>query len=187
MWSIIDLAPLDTQVDEKQENANALVKALEEAGEGELARQVQNFNDALRQEIMPAFRELPRCVFQGDLNSANYLHKDGRFVGIIDFNMSGTDVNINVFSNETNAFPSEQEFDAMTVPEILEMVHEGQNRLLERIWESYTMNPLEERLLPCFRKICDLFQWPNVCDLRKWLTEDTRREKACTLIRALMV
>lgn len=187
MWSIIDLAPLDVDVDEKQENANALANALEQAGEGELARQVEAVNDALRQEILQDFRALPRCVFQGDLNSANYLHRDGHFAGLIDFNMSGTDVNINVFANETNAFPDEKQFDAMTVPEILEMMGTVQDSLLDIIWESYQMNDLERRLLPCFRKICDLFQWPNVCSLREWLKDDTRRDKALALIGGIMV
>lgn len=186
MWSIIDLAPLDVDVDEKQENTNALAKTLEEIGEGEMARQVQKFNASLRQKIGKDFRALPRCVFQGDLNSANYLHKDGHFAGLIDFNMSGTDVNINVFSNETNAFPDDQAFDAMTVPEILEQLREGQDRLLDKIWESYEMNDLERRLLPCFRKICDLFQYPNVCSLREWMQDDTRRDKAVALIRGIM-
>lgn len=186
MWSIIDLAPLDTEVDEKQENANLLTARLEEIGEGELARQVQAFNESLRREILTGFRELPRCVFQGDLNNANYLLRDGHFAGLIDFNMAGTDVNINVFVNETNDFPSDQELDSMTIPEILAQMAAYQRALLNRIWEFYTPNELERQLLPCFQKICDLFQWPNVCSLRGWLKEDARREKALDLIRELI-
>ncbi|MDO5401136.1 MAG: phosphotransferase [Eubacteriales bacterium] len=186
MWSIIDLAPLDGDVDEKQENANLLTKALEEAGEGALARQVADFNEALRRRILEDFRALPRCVFQGDLNSANYLHSGGHFAGLIDFNMSGTDVNINVFANETNDFPDDEQLDQMTVPEILEGMKQEQARLLDVIWKSYTMNDLEQKQLPCFQKLCDLFQWPNVCSLRRWLKDDARRDKALALIRGIM-
>lgn len=34
MWSIIDLAPLDVEIDEKQDNLNLLVQALCDAGAG---------------------------------------------------------------------------------------------------------------------------------------------------------
>lgn len=34
MWSIIDLAPLDADIDEKQDNLNLLVQALRDAGAG---------------------------------------------------------------------------------------------------------------------------------------------------------
>ena len=34
MWSIIDLAPLDVEIDEKQDNLNLLVQALRDAGAG---------------------------------------------------------------------------------------------------------------------------------------------------------
>lgn len=33
-WSIIDLAPLDVDIDEKQDNLNLLVQALRDAGAG---------------------------------------------------------------------------------------------------------------------------------------------------------
>lgn len=186
MWSIIDLAPLDTDVDEKQGNANLLTSSLEEIGEVELAKQVCRFNESLRGQILTGFRELPRCVFQGDLNVANYLLHEGHFAGLIDFNMAGTDVNINVFVNETNDFPGDQEIDTLTIPEILNQMAAYQKRLLNRIWETYTPNELELRLLPCFQKICDLFQWPNVCSLCAWLKEDNRRDKALALIRELI-
>lgn len=186
MWSLFDLSPFDEGVDEKQENAASLVEALKENGEVELAAQVRDFNEAQRQAILPGFQELPRCVFQGDMNRTNLLHQDGRFAGLIDFNMSGTDVNINVFACETNMFPQEMEFDAMTVPEILDLLKTGQDQLLDLIWASYEMNALEKKMLPHFRKLCDLFQWPNVCSLRKWMQEEERRDKALALIRELI-
>ena len=34
MWSIIDLAPLDVDIDEKQDNLNLLLQALRDAGAG---------------------------------------------------------------------------------------------------------------------------------------------------------
>ncbi|MGN0999261.1 MAG: phosphotransferase enzyme family protein [Faecousia sp.] len=186
MWSLIDLAPLDVDIDEKQENTNALVKALQDAGFAELAQKLDEFNDELRAVIRRDYRDLPRCVFQGDLNDGNFLHRDGHFAGLIDFNLSGTDVNINVFVNETNWFPNTGELDAMTVPELLSRIDSGQESLLSVIFESYAMNDLEKRLLPYYKRIADLFQYPDVCAMVSWLKDDARRDKCAELIRALI-
>ncbi len=185
MWSIIDLAPFDTDVDEKQENCDTLVAALREVGFEALADRVDRLNRELRAAILPEFRALPRCVFQGDLNSTNELHDNGRFVGLIDFNCSGTDVNINVFLNETNWFPEEKDFDTMTIPEMLERMDRVHAEDSAPIYRHYTLNDLEKKLYPYFKRIVYLFQYPNVCAMEAWLKNDARREKCAQLIEAL--
>lgn len=186
MWSIIDLAPLDVDIDEKRENTNALTDALRKSGYDELASRVDSFNTMLREKIMAVFGRLPRCVYQGDLNSTNELHKDGHFVGLIDFNMAGTDVNINVFLNETNWFPEEAEFDTLSVPEILSKQDSEQNDALSVILRHYTLNDDEKYALPYYKRIVDMFQYPDVCLMTEWLDNDTRRGKCAELITALM-
>ena len=186
MWSIIDLAPLDVDVDEKQENANMLIEALSKNGYDDLAVQVRNFNRMLREKIMAVFHDLPRCVYQGDLNSTNELHKDGHFVGLIDFNMAGTDVNINVFLNETNWFPEDAEFDALSVQEIISKQDSEQNEELSVILKHYALNDDEKYAWPYYRRIADLFQYPNVCLMAEWLKSDARRKKCAELIQALI-
>lgn len=185
MWSIIDLAPLDGDVDEKQENADALVTALKQSGYTELAEKVKQVNYEIRQQIMTVFDQLPRCVYQGDLNSTNELYHDGHFAGLIDFNLSGTDVNINVFVNETNCFVEEEEIDRTPVEEIIKKMDAEQQKLLDVIWKHYTLNKAEEFALPYYQKITDLFQYPNVCSMVKWLGEEERREKCSQLIEYL--
>ena len=186
MWSIIDLAPLDVDIDEKQENTDAMVAGLRENGYAELADQVNALNDELRKQIMTVFAELPRCVYQGDLNSSNELHQDGHFVGLIDFNLSGTDVNINVFVNETNCFPEEEEFDRLTVEQIIDKMTNEQADMLSVIFKHYTMNGVEIFAFPLYQRIADMFQWPNVCSMLKWLKQDARKDKCATLIQALV-
>lgn len=186
MWSIIDLAPLDTDVDEKQENADILVGALRDSGFEELARQTEEFNLRMRSRIMEVFQELPRCVYQGDLNNSNILHDNGRFAGLIDFNMAGTDVNINVFVNETAWFPEDNEFDSMPVSEIIESMENKQASLMEAIFRHYSLNCAEEYAFPCYKGIVRLFQYPNVCAMRKWLSEAERCNKCAELICELM-
>lgn len=186
MWSIIDLAPLDVDIDEKQENTNALVAALRETGYPDLAQRVDDLNDMLRDRIMTVFADLPRCVFQGDLNTSNELHQDGHFVGLIDFNLSGTDVNINVFLNETNWFPEEREFDQISVQEIIEKMDVEQEDSMAVVFRHYTMNDVEKYAFPYYKRIVDLFQYPDVCEMVKWLKEETRKDKCVELIQALV-
>lgn len=186
MWSIIDLAPLDVDIDEKQENADLLIATLRKQGYEGLAGRVDTFNLMLREKIMTVFQNLPRCVYQGDLNSANELHKDGHFAGLIDFNMAGTDVNINVFLNETNWFPEEEEFDTLSVSEFLTKQDTEQKDMLSVILRHYTLNDDEIFAFPYYQRIIELFQYPNVCAMVKWLGEDMRREKCVELIESLL-
>lgn len=186
MWSIIDLAPFDGDVDEKQENADQLTEALRESGFTALADRVAALNAHLRQTIERDFRALPRCVYQGDLNSTNELQNGGHFAGLIDFNASGTDVNINVFLNETNCFPTDETFARLSVPQMLEKMAREQDEILTVIWRQYAMNPLERKLLPYFRRLIDLFQYPNVCQMTEWLADAGSREKCADLIEALV-
>ncbi len=186
MWSIIDLAPFDTDVDEKQENADTLVGALREFGCAELAERVVTLNTQLRAAILPHFRQLPRCVFQGDLNNSNLLHDNGRFVGLIDFNCSGTDVNINVFINETNWFPDEKQFHKMTISELIEHMDREHRETVSAILQHYTLNDLEKQMYPYFKRITDLFQYPNVCQMVRWLKDDSQRDKCTKFIKALI-
>lgn len=186
MWSIIDLAPLDVDIDEKQENTNALVEVLQKGGYAALAKQVDDLNIFLREKIKAVFAELPRCVYQGDLNTTNELHKEGHFAGLIDFNMAGTDVNINVFLNETNWFPEEAEFDKLSVQELLEKQDVKQEELLSVILRHYRLNDIEKQVCPYYKRIVDLFQYPNVCSLVEWLQSDLRKDKCAELIKGLV-
>ncbi len=188
MWSLFELSPLDAQegIDEKQANANLLIDHLTQAGLPSLAANVAAFNERLRKEIQKNFRKLPRCVYQGDLNCTNYLQKDNHFAGLIDFNLSGTDVNVNEFVNETNWFASTEEFDKMSVSEILSHMDAKQSEYLNVILANYSLNPLEKEMLPYFKGICDLFQYPNVCRIIKWLQDDARKEKAVKLIEGIL-
>ena len=186
MWSIIDLAPLDVDIDEKQENTNTLTEALRKNGYDDLAVQVDNFNAMLREKIMVVFADLPRCVYQGDLNSTNELHIDGHFVGLIDFNMAGTDVNINVFLNETNWFPEEAEFDSLSLEEIIAKQDSEQDEELAVILRHYKLSDIEKYAFPYYKRIVDMFQYPDVCLMVEWLNSDTRKDKCVALIKALV-
>lgn len=54
-----------------------------------------------RSKLESVYHELPTSVFQADLNPTNLLiDKDGRFVGVYDFNLCGKDVFLNYLMRE---------------------------------------------------------------------------------------
>lgn len=77
MWSLFDLAPLDNDVDEKQENLDMLVEHLTAIKEDSLSKELIAFNEQLRNRINPIHNQLPQCVIQGDLNFQIYWLQTG--------------------------------------------------------------------------------------------------------------
>lgn len=187
MWSIIDLAPLDEKVDEKQENLDDLTACLREKGYGKLAPQLQEANQAARAVILEHFSELPRCVYQGDLNLSNLLvDEKGEFAGIIDFNMFGTEVNINCFLNETMWGGEKAVFEEKSAAEILREMQEKQKELLEGIWKYYTPNEVEKKCIPAYQKVIYLSLYPNVVLWKHLLQTQQHTEKVLELLRLIL-
>ena len=185
MWSIIDLAPLDVDIDEKQENLNTLLHALTEIGEIFLADQIRAFNMRNREKIQQIFDKLPRCVYQGDLNDSNILLKDGHFYGLIDFNMSGTEVNINCFLCETDRGLLEDDFDKYSAKELLHEMISSQNNRLRIIFANYTLNDVETQVFENYRNIILISQYPNVCDYIYFLNT-VHKAKVLELLRLII-
>ena len=63
-------------IDEKQENLDNLIKKLKEKGYNKLASKLVDENIKARNKIELSLNELPRCVYQGDLNYSNILVDD---------------------------------------------------------------------------------------------------------------
>ena len=63
----------------------------------ERAQKILNKYKTMRSEFETEYRLLPRAVFQGDLNGSNILlTDDGKFKGLCDFNLSGTETILNI-------------------------------------------------------------------------------------------
>lgn len=184
MWSIIDLAPLDVEIDEKQDNLNLLVQALRDAGAGETARRAITFNEANRAKIRQVFSDLPRCVIQGDLNGGNILIENGQFAGIIDFNMAGTEVNINHFCCETNDGMQEEDFEDYSAAELFDRMQETSRCNLREILAHYTLNETERSVIRNYWNLVMLSQYPNVCQYIKGLK--THPDKTLALIERIV-
>lgn len=188
MWSLIDLAPLDQEVefDEKQENLNSLIDILVEHGNFSEAEKLKKLNMCARNHIKTCYDFLPRCVYQGDLNSSNVLlDVNHHFIGIIDFNMYGTEVNINCFLNESMYFLEEQDFKELTATEIFEKMYTVQQRLLNSIFKYYTLNRIEREVYRDYKRIIDISFYPNVMLWKKLIRSDKYEKKVIQLINIL--
>jgi predicted DNA-binding transcriptional regulator AlpA len=187
MWSLLDLSPLDQGQDEKSENLVSLLKALKNTGEEELANQVQDFDAENRKQLRQRFRFLPRCVYQGDLNPSNLLvNSDHHFCGLLDFNLAGTEVNINCFLSETcpgwDLKDWEKEEPAIFLERDWKQWKEGMGIILEK----YLLSPLEKETMPFYQNLILLEQYPNVMSLLFALSKENLRPKAIALIRLLI-
>lgn len=185
MWSIIDLAPLDIDIDEKQENLNYLADELNKIGEAKLASLIIEFDARNRNEILKVFDKLPRCVYQGDLNDSNILVKDNHFYGLIDFNLSGTEVNINCFLAETNRGLDENDLINYSANQILAKMINHQNEYLEIIFKNYKLNDIERQVFENYRNIILISQYPNVC-VYVWALKNGYKDKILELISLII-
>ena len=149
-----------------------------------MAAQVNAFNLAKRERIRAVYKQLPRCVIQGDLNWSNILVRDSHFVGLIDFNMAGTEVNVNHFCAETNGGITEADFAGKTAEELYTGWISRQNAELDIILQEYSMNDLERSVLEDYRSLCLISQYPNVRAYLDFLERD--KEKAMGLIRLIL-
>lgn len=174
MWSIIDLSPFDNEIDEKQENINILCEALER-GDSEcyvLAERIRLLNEKARDHIKEFFDQLPRCVFQGDLNPTNILVDDeNNFKGIIDFNMFGTEVNINCFLNESMYFLEKEDFADASPSELIGKIDRVQGNLMKKILAHYELNEAERVVYEDYNFVINVGFYPNVMLMVKLLKQ----------------
>lgn len=187
MWSIIDLAPLDENIDEKQGNLNSLVESLNNRSFNVLADRLVTINEEMREIIKSNFASLPRCVYQGDLNPSNVLVDDkGDFIGIIDFNLFGTEVNINCFLNECMYYLEEKDFETLSALEIYNKMNDMQAKLLNKILEYYELNDVENKCFNAYKMIIDISFYPNVEIMKYCLEENKEVEKVIELITLMI-
>jgi aminoglycoside phosphotransferase len=128
----------------------------------------------LRERIKEVYKELPRCVIQGDLNQSNILVFQDHFYGLIDFNLSGTEVNINAFCNETNE-QLEEDFIHLDTNEYYKKWTLNQEEALDIILKEYELNTLEKNTIYYYRKICQLSMYPNVMAYIYYLDKDLNK------------
>lgn len=186
MWSLIELGPFDEEVDEKQENMDVLIKCLRDNGYAEIADELVQLNNKARDRIKACLGKLPRCVYQGDLNNSNILvDEDNKFKGIIDFNMFGTEVNINCFLNEAMYYLEEQDFEEMSAEDIFSKIENMQNSLLATITANYNLNEDELEIMDDYKRIIFASFYPNVMLWNRLITKHKWEDKVIGLLKII--
>lgn len=186
MWSIIELSTWDDKIDEKEENYILLREALLDINEIDLVSKLNQVNKDCRNLIKDNIKDLRKCSIQGDLNPSNILIKDGKFIGLIDFNMAGKEVNINHILNETRYDLSVEDFEYLTAKEIFDKITNYRQYLLWHIFKYYKLDALEIETWDYYRKIVDLFLFPNVSLWRYFIKENKNVNKVVELINLIM-
>ena len=194
MFSIFDLAPYDKlsglDIDEKQENLNQLVADLTQAGYVELAQKVNAKNEELRRQLKPIYKELPRCVFQGDENFSNLcVDENDQIVGLFDFNMSGTEVIANYLAN--NAFMGhfcyeDEILDKHTSKEVLQILLEAFRQSTALICEHYSFTEQEFSAYQIYGKIAMISAYWNTSAFAEYLQQEKYKDKIVTIIELIL-
>lgn len=188
MYSIFDLSPYDKldglEIDEKQDNFNHLTADLQKAGEYALAERLAQENESIRRELKSFYKELPRCVFQGDENFSNLcVDENHRISGLFDFNMSGTEVIANYLANAAlNFFYTDEIMQSRSADEIYRMLTKAYAESTELIRKYYNFTPQEFRAYRLYSKIAMYSAYWNTSAFSEYLAQEQCAEKVVRLL-----
>lgn len=184
MYSLFDLNPFDLLdgMDEKQSNFNDLTKTLREHGEPGLAQRLETRHRGIRQKLQAVYRDLPRCVFQGDENLSNVLvDENGNFAGFIDFNLAGTEVIVNQLANLAG-FEYGDEEAPVGADVRLELALRGYQDRIRPMLRVYHATEQERQALVWYAWIVMVCQWPTASFFMYAIKEGRLKGEICDLL-----
>ena len=172
------------EIDEKQDNFNHLTADLQKAGEYALAERLVQENESIRCELKSFYKELPRCVFQGDENFSNLcVDENRRISGLFDFNMSGTEVIANYLANAAlNFFYTDEIMQSRSADEIYRMLTKAYAENTELIRKYYNFTPQEFRAYRLYSKIAMYSAYWNTSAFSEYLAQEQCAEKVVRLL-----
>ena len=177
MYSLFDLCPYDEPegIDEKQWNMNNLTDALQKAGEEALAKKLAAKNEAVRARLLGVYKDLPRCVTQGDEGFGNVLlNGENHFAGLIDFNLSGTDVCVNLIANNADFDLDVMHHKPIEPTEVLEKALASYRKNAAMILQVYHATAAERAALADYAWIALASQYPYASACIKRIEEEPR-------------
>ena len=185
MYSLFDLSPFDIPngIDEKEENFNQLIGCLRKEQENELADRLTARHTEIRRKLKAVYRDLPRCVFQGDENFTNILiDENEHFAGFIDFNLAGTEVVVNQFANLAGFDYDEKQTAPEGAGKRLAYALQSFQRSMNRMLQIYHPTELELKALAWYAWIVMIAQWPTVCYFMDALEKSKLRAEILELL-----
>jgi len=168
-WCLYDTFDESDLCDENLICAMNFVKYIDEnlPAYSERAGKILNKYKALRASFEPEYRSLPQAVFQGDLNPTNVLiTDDGRFKGLCDFNLSGTETILNnLFCECCNCWNGEEEEIISSLSNVSAQYKLDENtaQALAIAGEYYKFTSGEKSAFTTYYNITYPFRWINYC------------------------
>ena len=184
LYSLFELCPFDVPlgIDEKQQNMNTVCDTLREIGQDALAQKLAQKNEAVRAYLLPMYRTLPRCVTQGDENLSNVLIDGGHVAGLIDFNLAGTDVCVNLIANNAYFNLDIGHDRSIDAAQALENALNNYRRNAERMLSAYHATEEERKALPYYAWIALASQYPFACAFVDRVKKEACRESTLALL-----
>lgn len=185
MYSLFDLSPFDLPngIDEKEENFHQLTDCLRSEQAHQLADRLTARHSFIRGKLKAVYRNLPRCVFQGDENFSNILiDEQEHFAGFIDFNLAGTEVIVNQLANIAGFDYDEKQTAPEGADKRLECALFHFQRSMKRMLQIYHPTEMERKALPWYAWIVMTAQWPTVCYFRNALGKSEMKAEILELL-----
>lgn len=190
MYSLFELSPFDIPngMDEKQDNFNKLIRLLRNGREDDLAARLEIRHTDIRCKLKAVFRELPRCVFQGDENFTNVLIDDAQnFTGFIDFNLAGTEVIINQLVNLAGFDYDEKQTNPEGAKARLDFAIRYFHDHISRMLRIYHATEKERQAMIWYAWIVMVAQWPNFCFFKKAIHDGVLKNEILELLGFLVI
>ncbi|MBR4905881.1 MAG: phosphotransferase [Clostridia bacterium] len=187
MYSLFELCPFDVPlgIDEKQQNTDTILKTLRGIGEEALAAKLERKNDSIRAHLLSVYKALPRCVTQGDENLSNVLVDKDRVAGLIDFNLAGTDVCVNLIANNADFDLDVFHDRPVDVAQTLETALENYRRNARMMLSEYHATEEERSVLPYYAWIALASQYPYACAFSDRVKKEACRESTLALLEMI--
>lgn len=184
MYSLFELCPFDVPlgIDEKQQNLDTVLDTLRGIGEDALAAKLGHRNEAVRAYLLPIYKTLPRCVTQGDENLSNVLVDGGHVAGLIDFNLAGTDVCVNLIANNADFNLDIFHDRPIDAAQTLETALENYRRNAQMMLSEYHATEEERAALPYYAWIALASQYPYACAFADRVKKEACRESTLALL-----
>ena len=179
MYSLFDLSPFDIPngIDEKEDNFNQLIVLLRSEKEDCLAERLIERHAQVRKNLKAVYRNLPRCVFQGDENFSNVLiDENERFIGFIDFNLAGTEVIVNQLVNLAGFDYDEKHAEPEGAQTRLTFAVNGFKKDMNRMLRIYHATESEMQAMRWYAWIVMTAKWPALCYFRECMKGALRNE-----------
>ncbi|MBR3617629.1 MAG: hypothetical protein IKN46_03030, partial [Acholeplasmatales bacterium] len=140
----------------------------------------------IREELRQIYKKLPRCNYQGNINSRNLLIRDKKLVGLIDFTQFGSEVIVNYIANETKPEISSDDFYEYSANEIFSKMIKEHKANMAIAFKNYKMTLEEKKALDLYCKLIHLFGF-SYFQVYNHVIGTKYRNKATSLLYMLMM